>query len=115
MSIAAVGMAGNLGCGNAANHETATTEAKVSGIVTIRQTPTKGVEVIFIPTNAIPGKAGARTAIVNSDGTFEITTIVGHNDVRLGGPITKKEPTLAYATKAVEVLATGTVANLDFP
>lgn len=91
------------------------TEAKVNGTVTIRKFPAQGLELTFTPIQATSEKAGSRNAKVNSDGTYQVTTIVGPNEVRIGGPATKKEPTLAYVTKRVEVLAEGTVAHLDFP
>ena len=60
-------------------------------------------------------KKMAQTAKVKSDGTYEVTTNVGHNVVRILGPAVKKEPTLGYVSQTIDVKSGENKIDLDFP
>ena len=68
----------------------------MTGTVTIRGKPMKGGEITFDPANYQRKDAAKRTGKINDDGTYEVTTLVGHNTVLLSGPAITKEPNLGY-------------------
>src|SRR5690606_22925014 len=75
------------GCGQGPPPVSASkTEATVRGKVVVRgKAATKG-QVVFDPSNIRRKDAVARTAELNPDGTYSITTLIGENDVRYEGP-----------------------------
>lgn len=104
------------GCGEGRpSVSTSSQEAKVSGKVTIRGKPMKGGEIRFNPANYQRPNAPMRTGKIGGDGTFEVTTLVGHNGVSLSGPDIRKDPTLAYANTSIEVESGGSTLNIELP
>ena len=95
------------GCGGGGGDSFApadsTEEAKVSGTVKIHGKPMSGGQISFSP----PANVAAKEAEVKSDGTFEVTTLVGKNSVRISGPAVTKEPELAYESVTVDVPSGG--------
>jgi hypothetical protein len=67
-----------------------TTEATVKGTVTIKGKPATKGQVVFDPSNYQRKEEKARTAPINSDGTYTITTLLGGNAVRVEGPEAEK-------------------------
>lgn len=92
-----------------------TTEGKVKGTVKVNGAPMKGGEITFDPSSSRRVQAGPKTASVNADGTYEIATLVGKNDVRISGPAVTKQPELGYVTKTVDVAAGRSAIDLEFP
>ncbi len=103
------------GCDSTPAADKSTTEAKVAGSVTVKGARMSGGEVVFTPVGGARETGGSRTVPVKFDGSYEVTTLVGKNDVRIQGAVLKKEPTLGYVTKTVDVQPSGTVAHLEFP
>jgi len=104
------------GCGEGKpSVASSTQEAKVTGTVTIRGKPMKGGEIIFDPANYQRKDAAKRTGKINDDGTYEVTTLVGHNTVLLQGPAITKEPGLGYANKTIEVESGGSKLDIELP
>ena len=74
---------GMLGCDGKPSVETSTTEAKVKGTVTIKgKVATKG-KVVFDPSNYKRKNESVRQADISADGTYEITTLIGPNTVKV--------------------------------
>jgi hypothetical protein len=106
------------GCGGAGSIpsvDSSKTEAKVTGTVKVHGQPMKGGTISFDPTTGGRTDVSAKTVPVKDDGTFEVTTFLGHNAVRIAGPAVTKEPTLGYATKVIEVTSGDNKVDLDFP
>jgi hypothetical protein len=105
------------GCGEGKPPVTSSTsaEAKVSGKVTIRGKPMKGGEITFNPANYQRPDAPTRTAKVGGDGTYEITTLVGHNSVAVHGPEITKDPKLNYAGQTIDVEPAGSKLDIELP
>jgi hypothetical protein len=104
------------GCGgdNGRPVDNSTEEAKVAGTVKIRGKAMKGGAILLDASSA--GRVTtARTIPVKADGSFEGTTYVGNNNVRISGDVVTKEPTLAYATKSVDVKSGSNTIDLEFP
>src|SRR5262245_14224012 len=64
---------------------TSSTEAKVMGKVLIKGEPAKSGTVHFDPSNYRRKSAAVRSAPINPDGTYEITTLIGENTVSIRG------------------------------
>ncbi|MDR3634498.1 MAG: hypothetical protein P4L84_11895 [Isosphaeraceae bacterium] len=116
-TFAAIALAGVPGYGGDGTRavDRSSTEVKVSGTIKVKGAPMRGGEVTFSPLSAGRVTGGGKAAKVNNDGTYEVTTFVGHNDVRISGPALKKEPMLGYATKSIDVPSAGGPVDLEFP
>ncbi len=114
VAAGAIGLAGCGGGTSVSSVDASNTEAKVTGTVKVRGKAMTEGEVRFDPTSAGRTHAQGRIAKILPDGTFEVTTLIGHNAVRISGPALKKEPTLEYATKVVEVTTGENKLDLDF-
>jgi hypothetical protein len=94
--------------------ESSTAEAKVTGTVKVNGKPMTSGTVTFDASNyARPN--GARTANIKSDGTYEVTTLVGKNSLRVQGPEITKNPGLGYANEVIDVPAGGTTKDIILP
>jgi len=93
------------GCGESkpAVDSSTTAEGKVTGTVKIRGKAMKGGEITFDPANYQRKDAPLKKAPIKEDGTYEITTLVGHNTINITGPEIQKEPALGYAALSVDV------------
>jgi hypothetical protein len=92
------------GCGGATSTGS-TTEATVTGKVTIHGKPATKGQVVFDPTNIDRPDAGVRQAEIGPDGTYRATTLVGSNSVtvvvpRPAGPADGMAPELGLNAKA---------------
>jgi hypothetical protein len=114
-SLMLVSMAVVSGCSGEVPLDTTTTEGTVKGTIKVRGKTMRGGSVTLDPTGGRKTVEGAKTFPVKDDGTFEGTTIIGKNRVRIGGPAITKEPTLGYASKEIEVKSGDNPVDLDFP
>ena len=94
------------GCGNP-DTSSSTATGLVKGKVTLAGKPLAKTEIQFNPSNVNRKSAPVVTVAVKEDGTYEVTTLVGQNQVSLTGPGVAKVPQLAYFTKTIDV-QTGT-------
>jgi hypothetical protein len=75
------------GCGDQRpSVESSTAEGTVKGKVTIKGKPASKGSVVFDPANYLRKDATARTASINPDGTYTVTTLVGGNMIRVSSP-----------------------------
>jgi len=111
LSVAAWGCSG----GGTPAVDTSTAEAKVTGTVKVNGKPMTSGTVTFDPTNTARASAGARTGEIKSDGTYEVTTLVGKNVLRVNGPEIAKNPGLGYANETIDVPSGGTTHDIILP
>jgi hypothetical protein len=78
------------GCGDQPSVTSSTTEATVKGTVIIKGKPATKGKVVFDPANYRRKDVQARSAPINKDGTYSVTTLVGGNNVRVEGPEAEK-------------------------
>src|SRR5262249_55512696 len=88
------------GCGGSGKPpvSSSTTEAKVSGRVLIKGKPATKGTVHFDPSNYRRKMEPVRSAPINPDGSYEITTLVGENTVSVRGR------GLGYADQTLSVI-----------
>ena len=93
------------GCGDGSTPavSSSTTEATVSGTVTIKGKPATKGEVTFDPANVNRKSAPLATAKINEEGTYTVTTLVGSNVVRVATPETTRDPKLQYNETTFDV------------
>ena len=94
--------------------ESSTAEAKVTGTVKVNGKSMTSGTVTFDASNYARTN-GARTANIKSDGTYEVTTLVGRNILRVNGPEISKNPGLGYANETIDVPAGGTTKDIILP
>lgn len=103
-----------LGCETRPAVESSTTEAKVKGTVTIKgKTASKGT-VQFDPANYMRKDVVARETKINPDGTYEITTLVGLNTIKVLGPEAEKAG-VGYSTIEYDVQAGEQTLDIRLP
>jgi len=102
------------GCDQRGSVPTSTSEATVKGTVIINGKPATKGTVAFDPSNYKRKDAALRTAPLNSDGTYEIKTLVGLNSVKVTGPAAEKAGT-AYVNMQYDVPAEGGTYNIELP
>ena len=103
------------GCSGKPSVDTSTAQAKVTGTVKVNGKPMTSGTVTLDPTNVARANAGARKGEIKSDGTYEVTTLVGKNLVRVNGPEITKNPGLGYANETVDVPSGGTTHDIILP
>ena len=95
--------------------DTSTEEAKVTGTVKVNGKPMTSGTVTLDPSNYRGTNAGQRTVQIKSDGTYEVTTLVGKNILRVNGPEIAKNPGLGYANETIDVPSGGTTHDIILP
>jgi hypothetical protein len=113
----AVGMVlAGWGCGggSAPSVSSSTAEATVSGTVTIKGKPATKGEVSFDPAN-INRNVGARTAQLNADGTYTVTTLLGGNVVRVATPETARDPVMKFNETTIDVQSGTNTLDIVLP
>ena len=95
--------------------ESSTAEAKVTGTVKVYGKPMTSGTVTLDPINYARANAGTRKGEIKSDGTYEVTTLVGKNQVRVAGPEITKNPGLGYANETIDVPSGGTTYEIILP
>jgi hypothetical protein len=103
------------GCSDKPSVESSTAEAKVTGTVQVYGKPMTSGTVTLDPINYARANAGTRKGEIKSDGTYEVTTLVGKNRVMVDGPEIIKNPEVRYANYTVEVPSGGTTYNIILP
>ena len=102
------------GCGD--SHppvDSSLTEAKVRGVIKIKGKPAAGGgQVSFNPSN-VERKVASFTAKIGDDGSYELTTFTGGNQVKFSGPFLKDEPGLALSTRYCELDSGENVLDFD--
>lgn len=104
------------GCGGPSGGSDATssmTEAQVKGVVTVDGKPARKGRITFNPAN-VNRKVGLRTAKIQPDGTYEITTYVGQNLVS-ASHLGVKNPRIEMAAKTFDVQPGPNSFNLELP
>jgi hypothetical protein len=95
--------------------ESSTAEAKVTGTVKVYGKPMTSGTVILDPINYARANVGVRKGEIKSDGTYEVTTLVGKQRVLVDGPEITKNPELRYANYSVDVPSGGTTYDIILP
>jgi len=72
-------------------------------------------KVTLDPSNYARENSLPRTGEIKSDGTYEVTTLVGQNVVRVAGPEISKSPRLGYANETVDVPSGGMTHDIVLP
>ncbi|MFO0887618.1 MAG: hypothetical protein U0790_00580 [Isosphaeraceae bacterium] len=102
------------GCESRPSVESSTAEAQVKGTVYVKGVPVKKGKVVFDPANYKRKDAQARTATINPDGTYELKTLVGQNEIRVESPeATKANAT--YERITVDVPSGGMTQDIKLP
>jgi hypothetical protein len=95
--------------------ESSTAEAKVTGTVKVNGKPMTSGKVTLDASNYRGTSAGPRTGEIKPDGTYEVTTLVGKNQVRVTGPEITKQPNLGYANQTIDVPDGGMSHDIVLP
>ena len=104
------------GCSDGApSVESSTAEAKVTGTVNVNGKPMTSGTVTLNPSNYARENAAPRTGQIKSDGTYEVTALVGKNLVRVSGPEITKNPGLGYANETIDVPSSGMTHDIVLP
>ena len=103
------------GCSDRPSVVSSTAEAKVTGTVKVNGKPMTSGTVTLDPSNYARKDANPRTGAIKSDGTYEVTTLVGKNAVRVAGPEITKNPGLGYANETIDVPAAGMTKDIVLP
>ena len=103
------------GCSGGPSATSSATEAKVSGTVKVYGKFMTSGTVTLDPSNYARENANPRSGPIKADGTYEITTLVGMNVVRVAGPEITKKPGLGYANETIDVPAGGMTHDIVLP
>jgi hypothetical protein len=104
------------GCEDKPTTEASQAEAKVTGTVKVHGKAMTSGEVTFNPQNYLRKDTQVRKAAIQKDGRYEITTLVGQNQVKVSGPEITKEPQLGYAGQTFDVKeGSDNVLNIELP
>jgi len=82
--------------------DTSKNEAKVSGTVRVRGVPAEGGTIVFNASNS-ERIVGAKSAPINKDGTYSITTYTGGNQVLFEGDVAMKNREIGLLREYVDV------------
>jgi hypothetical protein len=114
-AAAALGI-GPFGCEDAKPPtESSLAEAKVHGTVKAMGKLVTDGEVVFNPANRSRKDVSVRSTPIRKDGTYEITTLVGQNSIRIGGPPLEKNPQLGYGGLTYTVTSGDNTFNIELP
>jgi hypothetical protein len=72
-------------------------------------------KVTLDPSNYARENSQPRTGEIKPDGTYEVTTLVGRNIVRVAGPEITKKPALGYANETIDVPSDGMTHDIVLP
>ena len=103
------------GCSDRPGVVSSTAEAKVTGTVKVNGKPMTSGTVTLNPSNYARENAAPRTGQIKSDGTYEVTTLVGKNGVLVAGPEITRNPGLGYANETIDVPSTGMTHDIVLP
>ncbi len=103
------------GGGSGPSASSATTEANVSGTVTIAGKPADSGELVFDPSNINRKTAPTFKAAIGKDGSYSTKTLVGENTVYLRGVAAEKNRDRGMFRKNVDVKAGDNPVNVEIP
>ena len=103
------------GCSDKPSVNSSTSEAKVTGTVKVNGKPMTSGTVTLDPSNYARANAEPRIGAIKSNGTYEVTTLVGKNTVRVAGPEITKNPGLGYANETIDVPSEGMTHDIVLP
>jgi len=103
------------GCGGGPAVTSSTAEAKVTGTVKVNGKLMSSGKVTLDPSNYARDNASPRSGDIKPDGTYEVTTLVGRNVVRVAGPEITKKPGLGYANETIDVPSGGMTHDIVLP
>jgi hypothetical protein len=107
-------LAASAGCGDGKPAvDTSTTEAKVTGKVTVKGKAATRGKVTLDPSNSSRKDVAARSSPIGKDGTYEVTTLVGANAVSVDG--TGDPAAGTYNTTTFDVQSGTNTLNLELP
>ncbi len=103
-----------LGCGD--SHpavDSSLTEATVKGVVKLRGKPAQGGgEIRFNPSN-VERKVATKSAKIEEDGSYSLTTYTGLNEVKFSGPFLKAHPQLALSSRYSQISSGENIVSFD--
>ncbi len=103
-----------IGCGD--SHppvDTSLNEAKVRGVIKIKGKPAAGGgQISFNPSN-VERKVASFTAKIGDDGSYELTSYTGGNQVKFSGPFLKDDPGLAMSSRYCDLDSGENVVDFD--
>lgn len=102
------------GCSEKPAVTTSTTEAEVAGSVTVKGKVVTSGKVIFDPSN-YQRNVPARTAEIQKDGTYKITTLLGQNQIRIESPAVQADRELNDSSLFYDVKASGNQYDIVLP
>jgi hypothetical protein len=92
------------GCeGGTPSVDSSNTEATVKGVVKINGVPATEGEISFDPANYKRKDVPQRSAPIGPDGTYNIKTLTGENQIRIGGSLATKKGIAARTVHTLEV------------
>jgi hypothetical protein len=103
-----------VGC-DSSGVSSSTTEATVSGVVTVIGKPATGGQISFNPANVARKDAPTRSAEIGKDGRYTLRTLVGRNAVILFMPQVGRSADLLRARKTIEVNTGENTCDIDVP
>ncbi len=109
-------LAAPFGCGEGPPAvDSSTAKATVHGVVTFGGGPLSGGEIRFDPSNIKRKDAQIATAVIEKDGTYEVTTLQGANVVRFEFPpaVLKKYPQIASYSKEYDAPGGDSTFDVD--
>ena len=103
-----------IGCGD--SHpavDASLNEAKVRGVIKVKGKPAAGGgQVSFNPSN-VERKVASFTAKIGDDGSYELTSYTGGNQVKFSGPFLKDDPGLALSSRYCDLESGENVVDFD--
>jgi hypothetical protein len=102
------------GCGDShPSVDSSKTEAKVRGVVKLKGKPAEGGGTISFNPSNVERKVSSFTAKIGDDGSYELTSYTGGNQVKFSGPFLKSEPGIALSTRYCELDSGENVLDFD--
>jgi hypothetical protein len=92
--------------------DTSLTEATVSGTVRVKGQPAEGGTIVFNPSNS-ERLVASKSATINKDGTYTITTYTGGNQILFDGDIARKNREIGLIRDYVDVHRGENTADFD--
>ncbi len=103
----------SFGCGSDATSSTAM--GHVKGKVTLAGKPVSNVDLNFNPSNIHRKDAPIASATLQADGSYEVTTLSGQNQISLSGQSIAKTPRLSYFSKTIDVKTGENQLDIEIP
>jgi len=109
-------LAASLGCGGGKpSVDTTNEEATVKGTVTLKGKPLAKGEIRFDASNYLRKNVTAKSAELQPDGSYQITTLVGANRITFLSPMLNKDPALQESTVEFDVKSGENTLDIALP